>query len=128
MDLVFESTDIFEQEINLLDNQQRSLIIETINSFFNLLLSNPEDFYRQIEQPLNFSLDNDYESSLYLFKVNENLTFIFSIDEDPIFERIIITLFRLVSANEGEKVYGEVGDLLYHDFLSSESKKVPVSA
>lgn len=126
MDLVFESTDIFEQEINLLDNKQHSVMVEKINTFFSPLLSNPEYFYRQLEQPLSFPLDNDYQSSLYLVQANDSLTVIFSLDEDPIFQRTIITLLRLINTNEKEKIYKEVGNLLYHEFLSSETKKVPV--
>lgn len=123
--LVFESTESFEKEIRFFNNEQRLLIINEINNYFNLLLSNQEKFYHHIEQPLQFKLENDYESSLYVLTVKDNFKLIFTLDEDTIFEQIIITLFRLVKENEAIKVYQETGDLLYQDFLL-ENKKVAV--
>jgi hypothetical protein len=123
--LVFESTESFEKEISFFDDDQRLLIVSEINNYFNLLLSNPVKFYQKIEQPLQFKLANDYDSSLYILEVSDNFKLIFTLDEDPIFEQIIITLFRLVKENEAIKIYQETGDLLYHDFLL-ENKKVAV--
>lgn len=127
MKLVFESTESFEKEISFFNDDQRLLIVSEINNHFNLLLLNPVKFYQKIEQPLQFKLANDYDSSLYILGVNDNFKLIFTLDEDPIFEQIIITLFRLVKENEAIKVYQETGDLLYHDFLL-ENKKVAVLA
>ena len=126
MKLVFESTESFEKEISFFDDNQRLLIISEINNHFNLLLSNPVKFYQQIEQPLQFKLANDYDSSLYILGVSNNFKLIFTLDEDPIFEQVIITLFRLVKDNEAIKVYQETGDLLYRYFLLEENKKVAI--
>lgn len=126
MKLVFESTERFEEEISFFKNEQRLLIVNKINKCFNLLLSNPQKFYSRVEQPFHFQLRNDYEFSLYVLTVSDNLGIIFTVDEDPIFEQIIITLFRLVETNEAGKAYQEVGNLLYHDFLLEKSKKLAV--
>ncbi len=125
MKLVFESTESFEKEISFLSDNQRLLIVSEINNHLNLLLSNPVKFYQQIEQPVQFKLVNDYDSSLYVLRVSDNFRLIFTLDEDPIFEQVVITLFRLVKENEVIKVYQETGDLLYQDFLL-ENKKVAV--
>ncbi|MGI0480492.1 hypothetical protein ACN4EE_06845 [Geminocystis sp. CENA526] len=126
MKLVFDSTENFEKEIGYFDDNERLLIVNEINNYFSLLLSNPVKFYSKIEQPLQFKLVNNYDSSLYILPINDQLKLIFTVDEDPIFEQIIITLFRLVKNPDSIKVYQETGDLLYHDFL--ENKKVAVLA
>lgn len=126
MKLVFDSTENFEKEIGYLDDNERLLIVNEINNYFSLLLSNPVKFYSNIEQPLQFKLVNNYDSSLYILPINDQLKLIFTVDEDPIFEQIIITLFRLVKNPDSIEVYQETGDLLYHDFL--ENKKVAVLA
>jgi hypothetical protein len=126
MTLVFESTENFEKEISCLDDNQRLLIIDDINKNFNLLLSDNLKFSQKIEQPLQFKLVNNYDSSLYILPINDHLKLIFTLDEDPIFEQIIITLFRLVKDQDAIAVYQETGNLLYHDFL--ENKKVAVLA
>lgn len=126
MKLVFDSTENFEKEIGYLDDNERLLIVNEINNYFSLLLSNPVKFYSKIEQPLQFKLVNNYDSSLYILPINDQLKLIFTLDEDPIFEQIIITLFRLVKNPDSIEVYQETGDLLYHDFL--ENKKVAVLA
>jgi hypothetical protein len=124
MKLVFESTESFEKEISYFDDDQRLLIVNYINNQFNLLLSEPIKFYQKVEQPLKFNLVNNYDSSLYILEINEHLKLIFTLDEDVIFEQIIITLFRLVKENESIEVYQQTGDLLYSDFL--QNKKVAV--
>lgn len=128
MKLIFESTESFEKEISFFDHDQRLLIVNEINDHFNLLFLNPAKFYQKIEQPLQFKLANDYDSSLYILGISDNFQLIFTLDEDSIFEQVIITLFRLVTENDAIKVYQETGDLLYHDFwLENENKKVAVS-
>lgn len=127
MQLVFESTESFEKEIRVFDYDQHLLIVDEINNRFNLLLSNPAKFYQNIEQPLQFTLVNNYDSSLYILGITDNLKLIFTLDEDTIFDQIIITLFRLVKGNEAVKTYQEIGNLLYNDLLL-ENKKVAILA
>ncbi|EDN65346.1 conserved hypothetical protein [Beggiatoa sp. PS] len=59
------------------------------------------------------NLINDYESTLYSLKVNESIRIILTVDEDPIFEQVIFTLFRVVKKSLASEAYHDVAQLIY---------------
>jgi len=63
--------------------------------------------------PYIFNLKGGLDSSLYLVKVDEDNRMIATVDDDPIFDKVSLTLFRLVNNKDAERVYKEVGEELY---------------
>jgi hypothetical protein len=113
MDLIFEATKGFEEDIDKLDKRDRERVVEKINKKCRLLLSDRKAFKRGLSQPFPLILVNGFKSSLYALKVSAALSVIFAADDDPIFSRILVTLLRVVSQPELVKAYQETATALY---------------
>lgn len=53
------------------------------------------------------------DSSLYMYSVSDNLCIILAYDDDPIFDRKIITLYRIVKKQDSRKAFNTTASLLY---------------
>ena len=73
--------------------------------------------------PLRSQL-NGYESSLYVLKVLEKLSVILTIDEDPIFDQYIVTLFRAVKQDKLNRAYQSVAESLYQELTHTDREIV----
>ena len=117
MDLLFESTKEFEQDLEQFKKTDKSTIIKQINHFFEMLLIDKSLFYQNTNQFRKIRVGENYDSSLYSLKIDKKIRIIFTIDEDPIFDRTLITLFRVVNAEDASKVYISIAKSLYQDFM-----------
>ncbi|BAZ31702.1 hypothetical protein NIES4074_41750 [Cylindrospermum sp. NIES-4074] len=127
MDILIESTKTFEQDIERFSNQEKFNIIKRMNRYFELLSIDKNLFYKSSEQLINIKLNHNYESSIYSLKICPRLRVILTIDDDPIFGTTLITLFRVVNANDASKAYNAVAESLYQDF-TIENREVEVSS
>lgn len=116
MDIVFESTEQFEQQLKEFSESERYNIINQIN-LCSQLLPNEYNASNKLEQLDKISLINGYESSLYSLKVSADIRAILTIDEDPIFNQLIITLFRVVNRADARKAYQAVARAIYQDLM-----------
>ncbi|MFZ2725782.1 MAG: hypothetical protein WAX77_06010 [Methylococcaceae bacterium] len=130
MNTVIESTNRFEKEIDSLNDADKKATIDMINHCAECFENRKINSYRQeLKRKLsrmaksNLVLPNDYgKSSLYVLKINRNLRAILAIDEDPIFEQVIFTLFRVVKVDEIEKAYKGVAESLYQNFINTHTE------
>jgi hypothetical protein len=117
VDVLIESTHEFENDLSKLIEGEKELIIQKINDCTDLYLAQPDNVYCQMRCiPLPSGL-NEYDSSLYILQVSETSNVILTVDEDPIFEQVIFTLFRLVDHGELDRAYKDVANFLYLDLL-----------
>ncbi|MEM8641955.1 MAG: hypothetical protein AAGG51_24530 [Cyanobacteria bacterium P01_G01_bin.54] len=124
--ILFESTKSFEKELKRLDNVDRKRVINKVNSCAQWLSKGSHIFNQNLYTlPLPFGI-NGYELSLYILRVSSRLRIVLTLDEDPIFEQIIITLFRVTSADNLEQEYCNIAKSLYQDFLCREHDPVGV--
>lgn len=126
MNLVIESTKEFEKELEAFSKTAKSLIIEKMNQCFQLLSVDQASFYRNLNQVKQVKLINQYDSSLYSLRINPEIRLLFTLDEDPIFDQTIITLYRVVKASELSQAYDSVAEALYQD-LSANQEEAGVS-
>lgn len=125
MDITIDSTKNFEQDLDQLGARDRATVVEKIDEFVSLFPADQPNGYHQLQ---HFPLTNlnGYESSLYVLQASQKLAVILAVDEDPIFEQIIFTLFRAIDHVEGnqedlEKSYKEVAESLYRELLRPSS-------
>jgi Txe/YoeB family toxin of Txe-Axe toxin-antitoxin module len=116
MDVLIESTRDFEQDLEQFSNTEKFKIIKKLNQYVELLSTDKNLFYQHSAQLRNIRLNENYDSSIYSLKINENMRIILTIDDDPIFERTLITLFRVVKAEDAPAAYNSVAETLYQDF------------
>jgi hypothetical protein len=73
---------------------------------------------RSLYRPHAIKLKNGLTSSLYVLRVDSDIRIILAVDEDPLFNRVIITLFRVVTREKLESAFDSVAKLLYRDQLT----------
>jgi hypothetical protein len=115
VDVLIESTKYFEQDLDQLSQDTRKAVIQTINNFANLFPENDSSAYKKLHQP-SVSLDlNGYDSSLYVLRAVEQLRIILTVDEDPLFDQVILNLFRVVDREDVETSYQDIAKALYQE-------------
>lgn len=125
MDILIESTKDFEQDLEQFSKTEKFNIIKTMNHYFELLSKDKNLFYQYSEQLRKIHLNKHYDSSIYSLKINEKIRIILTIDDDPIYDSTIVTLFRVVTTEEALKAYTSVAESLYQDF-TVENQEVEV--
>jgi Txe/YoeB family toxin of Txe-Axe toxin-antitoxin module len=127
MEILIESTKDFEKDLEKFTNIEKFKVIKEMNRYFQLLSSeNKESFYENSEQFRNIKLNHFYDSTIYSLKINDEQRIILTIDDDPIFGCILVTLFRLVNRDEAHKAYNAVAEIIYQDFTVEENQETEV--
>ncbi|WP_414546229.1 hypothetical protein [Nostoc sp. CCY0012] len=126
MDILIESTKEFEQDLEKFSNTEKFKIIKKLNRYVELLSENKKLIYQNSTQLREIRLNENYDSSIYSLRINEKIRIILTIDDDPIFERTLITLFRVVKPEDAPKAYNSVAESLYQDF-TVENQEVKVN-
>jgi Txe/YoeB family toxin of Txe-Axe toxin-antitoxin module len=125
MEILIESTKEFEQDLEQFTKAEKFNIIKTMNNYFEFISTDKTLFYQHSEQLRKINLNANYDSSIYSLKINEETRIILTIDDDPIYDCTIITLFRVVNVEEALKAYTSVAESLYQDF-TVENQEVEV--
>lgn len=123
MEIVFEATRNFETDLARLGETARRSIIDQLNTQAQLLLKEPGEFYRATLRPHKVELREGFESTLYALRTGQDFRVIITVDDDPIFRQIIITLFRVVRHEELGTAYRELADQLYRGWLTDLSEE-----
>ncbi|ERT05941.1 hypothetical protein M595_4074 [Lyngbya aestuarii BL J] len=121
MDIVVESTEAFKQDLTAFSESEQSVILEQIQQGIPLCFEDQTFKKRRLHQFYTFNLPHGSGSSLYSFIVNYRIRVVLTWDDDPIFERTLITLFRVVESQTIAEVYQQVGEQIYQPILKSET-------
>ena len=76
---------------------------------------------RYIFQEKSFSKLGQFDSTVYCLKVNTKIRAILSIDEDPIFEKIVVNVFTLCSLGKMNIEMQGIMESLYQKMINEES-------
>ena len=121
MDIVVESTEAFKQDLTAFSESEQSVILEQIQQGIPLLFEDQTFKKRRLHQFYTFNLPHNSSSSLYSFIVNYRIRVVLTWDDDPIFERTLITLFRVVESQNIAEVYQQIGEQIYQPIFKSET-------
>jgi mRNA-degrading endonuclease RelE of RelBE toxin-antitoxin system len=116
MELEFDIADDFDNDIQRLSKESRDKIVDHINLVAASLLNGRKEFNDNASVPYIFNLKGGYHSSLYLLKADTHNRIVVAVDDDPIFDKKILTLYRLVDEHIAEKTYKEVGEKIYTSY------------
>jgi Txe/YoeB family toxin of Txe-Axe toxin-antitoxin module len=128
MDILIESTKDFEKDLEKFTDTEKFKIIKEMNRHFELLSSENNSFYQHSEQLRNIKLNHSYDSTIYSLKINAQQRIILTIDDDPIFGCILVTLFRIVQMEDAQKAYNAIAEFIYQDFTVDENQEVKVTS
>ena len=127
VDILIESTIAFEQDLSGLEVDVNVAVMESVNKYVRLFPDQKQFAYDGLKRmPLRSQL-NGYESSLYILNVSEKLNVILTLDEDPIFDQLIVTLFRVVKYDKLNRAYQTVAESLYQE-LSCGDREIAQAA
>lgn len=111
MEVVFEETKAFLRDVKRLDPQQRADLAKSVNGLVERLEDGRHT--RALKLRLPWSLT----SSLYVSRVGRPYRLIHSIDPDPIFDELVVRLYRFV---KHDRLYPALDDLM--DKLAEEDE------
>jgi hypothetical protein len=113
MELAFDITESFKNDMLLLSADEKEVVKQQINHVSQSLLNGQTAFKENSSIPYIFNLKGGLDSSLFMIRADEDHRIIAAVDDDPIFERVSLTLFRVVNKNGAENIYREVGEDIY---------------
>jgi len=116
MEILIESTKEFEQDLEKFTNREKFKVIKKLNRYVELISKNKKLLENQAFKLKDIKFSAEYDSSLYALIIDKNLRIILTIDDDPIFDATVITLFRVVRTEDASNVYSSVAESLYQDF------------
>jgi len=128
MKILIESTDKFEKDLKKLTEKDKLLVVNKINYYTELFVEHKDAFYNKlIHSPLSFTYLDEYESSLYILKFSQHLKAIITVDEDPIFEQTIFTLFRVVNSDKIDQAFSSIAESIYQELKHNRQEVLKVS-
>ena len=119
MNLVFHSTETFEQNLHQFDTCLQEQIVQRVNKVAQAFIEDRRVFAQQARKPYNFKLSNGFDSSLYSIVVEPDLRVILTVDDDPLFDQTIVTLLRVVKRLDLTNAYTAVAESLYQNLNGS---------
>ncbi|MDQ2808802.1 MAG: hypothetical protein M3Z04_18145 [Chloroflexota bacterium] len=117
MNLLFQSTKQYEEDLRRFSPSDRDTIIAKLNHRCSLLLTHKGRFREYAYKPHIFRLEGGLDSSLQVLRINPQIRVILTIDEDPIFDQIIITLWRMVQHDDLTKAFNGIAQSLYQQSI-----------
>ena len=117
MRLEFLTTEAFKKDLDQLEEPSRSRVVQSIDHRGQLAISHREDFHKGLMRPGVKKLAGGLDSSLYVMRVGKDLRVILALDDDPIFDRTMVTLLRVVKSDKAEDAYTKTARALYSERL-----------
>ena len=113
MKLNISNKATFTKKLYLLPDAEQGKVNKLVSKLSTSFENGKSFFDINAYQPYRFPLKNNLESSLYAAKVSSRLGLIFSIDEDPVFNQLHVTLFDLTDKDKEEQRFKKIGEILY---------------
>jgi len=124
MELVYNITKAFEKNLRRFSPKDKAKITSRINRLGEFYLEHPGSFHSSVYQPFNVSLLHGLDSSLFTLRVDHKIRVLLTIDEDPLFDQLLITLFRVIKHGELGKAYASIAESLYQAQLTDLAEQV----
>jgi hypothetical protein len=104
-----------------LSHIDRQRVSDTLSHSYEQLRHNRRALFAKLQQPLAIHLKDGLGPSLYSLRVGRDIRVILTIDDDPIFARMLVTLFRVVRRDELAQAYRSTAHLLYRDLIETRN-------
>lgn len=113
LELTFQETQGLLDEWQQLDVSVRSALGTELNDVCQFLLYDKEKFNAGVEE-IHHQVSEGLDASLMAIEA-EGHKVLFSVDEDPLFHQLAVTLYRAVPSDTFESTCEELFDRLYHE-------------
>jgi hypothetical protein len=104
-----------------LNHADRQRVSEALVQTYEQLRHNRRALFAKLQRPLTIHLKNGLSPSLYSLRVGRDIRVILTIDDDPIFARMLVTLFRVVRRDELAQAYRSTANILYRGSIETRN-------
>jgi len=115
MELHFDITRRFEKDLKRLSTEDKRRVTASINMYAATFDVDRGDVSHQIYQPQKIALPEGVDSSLYVLRATQQIRVILTIENDPLFDRKLVTLIRVVKHDELDRAFNSIAESLYQD-------------
>jgi mRNA-degrading endonuclease RelE of RelBE toxin-antitoxin system len=119
-----QTTPEFRNDLNRLSSEDRARVAVALRRSYDLLRNNRDSFLARAKRPQAIQLKGGFSSSLYSLRVGQDIRLIAAVDEDPVFARTLVTLFRAVHDHELDRAYRSVASGLYRNQIQSNGRSL----
>jgi len=115
-ELVIEYTEDFQKDLNSFSLKEQNSVNTKLEQITKAIESNNLAYLFRKIQKVRLTL-NEYTSSLYILKVSLDLRILLFYEDDPIFNRKIMTLLKVFHSKNMERVLQGLVESFYQDKL-----------
>jgi mRNA-degrading endonuclease RelE of RelBE toxin-antitoxin system len=122
VELQFEITRRFEKDLarfSTADQRRVAASIDRSAGSFNPELGDPSG---HIYRPHKVLLSQGMDSTLYALRAAPSVRVILAIDDDPLFNRKLVTLLRVVKHDKIDRAFRSMAESLYQHLQMSEER------
>jgi hypothetical protein len=123
MNLVYESTDKFEKDLSSFQKQEVEHIMAAVNRYGAVMRENSSIHYPNVYRPMIIQLKGSLDATLYVLRISRDIRAILIVDDDPMFDRTIIRLLRVVRINSVNRVFRGIAESVYQGILEKIRQK-----
>ena len=120
MELQFEISRRFEKDLTRFSTADQRRVAASIDRYGGSFDPETGDPSGHIYRPYKVSLSQGMDSTLYVLRSTPSIRVILTIDDDPLFERKIVTLLRVVKHDEIDRAFRSAAESLYQNMQLSE--------
>ena len=117
LELAFHETESFLDDVKALSSEQLADAATELNDCCQLLLYDVAEFNRRVRQ-VRPRLAEGMDASMAVLGVSGGFQVVFTVDEDPVFEQLSITLLRILPEQQIEAATNDLTRALYGHFSS----------
>ena len=124
MEIQIDITKDFDKDLKKLTAIENKTTTIKINSLIDLIRSGQRT--RNLLNSLNKLPKikmNDFDSSLYIYKINKTLRVILTLEDDPLFNQKILTLLRIINHSKLELTFKGLQESIYQSIINKGEKK-----
>lgn len=113
MRILFQETKSFEKDLRKLPENLKEKVIHSVNEQCLLFAENQRVNSKKMIRLSSKTPYLNNDSSLYEIKVDLKTRVILSIDDDPLFDQLIFTLYRVISPKDFQLALKNISESLY---------------
>ena len=121
MNTEFDITRHFEKDLTLFSKENQNIVTDSINQYAPVFDIENGDPTHHIYQPCKIQLPEGLDSSLYVLQATNQISVLLTIEDDPLFDRKLITLIRVVNHDKLDNAFNAVAKSLYQNLHSVEN-------
>lgn len=115
LELTFHETEAFDSDSASLSSESLANLATQVNDCCQLLLYDPGEFKRRV-QPIRPRIADGVDASMVVLTLDGTHSLVFTVDEDPLFKQLVVTLLRVIPVDQLDRVTQELTHALYKSF------------